>query len=160
MRLVSMGSARGLPFDPLIAFKTSVPPMKKQRADYPFEDLAGRCYGRWTVLSRNPSHERKITWLCRCSCGNEKIVHGGNLKSGRSKSCGCLNKEVAFATATARWRGRRENSIPSSDSTAAAPTASPLLAPTIPASTGRAHQPTGRGSGNFHLPSSTSGRGR
>lgn len=86
--------------------------MNKGRKEYPFAHLSDQRYGRWTVLARHISHERTIKWLCRCECGTHGIVHGGNLKSGRSKSCGCLNKEVAFATATARWRGRRKNSNP------------------------------------------------
>lgn len=32
-------------------------------------------------------------WRCKCSCGNEKIVQGGSLRSGATQSCGCLNKE-------------------------------------------------------------------
>ena len=32
-------------------------------------------------------------WRCRCDCGNEKIVVGDNLSSGKSNSCGCLKKE-------------------------------------------------------------------
>lgn len=32
----------------------------------------------------------KSQWLCRCDCGNEKIIRGDHLKSGHTKSCGCL----------------------------------------------------------------------
>jgi hypothetical protein len=31
-------------------------------------------------------------WLCQCDCGNTKIVSAGNLKSGQTKSCGCLHE--------------------------------------------------------------------
>lgn len=31
-------------------------------------------------------------WLCRCECGNEKIVFIGNLRSGVQFSCGCSRK--------------------------------------------------------------------
>lgn len=33
-------------------------------------------------------------WKCKCDCGNEHVVSGGNLKSGDVKSCGCLAHEV------------------------------------------------------------------
>ena len=33
-------------------------------------------------------------WLCKCDCGNEKIVLGSNLKNGCVKSCGCLRVDV------------------------------------------------------------------
>ena len=29
-------------------------------------------------------------WKCRCDCGNEKIVYGGHLETGHTKSCGCI----------------------------------------------------------------------
>lgn len=35
----------------------------------------------------------KHLWLCKCDCGNEKIVVADNLSSGKLKSCGCLKKE-------------------------------------------------------------------
>lgn len=36
-----------------------------------------------------------IYWLCKCNCGNEKIVHGGNLKNNQVISCGCYQKEMS-----------------------------------------------------------------
>jgi len=32
-------------------------------------------------------------WLCQCDCGNEVTVSGNNLRSGNTKSCGCLLRE-------------------------------------------------------------------
>ena len=66
-----------------------------------FEDLTGRVFGRWTVLSlyKKPrvaqSGKQQFTkWLCRCACGTEKIVQGSNMVRGVSKSCGCLRREL------------------------------------------------------------------
>lgn len=39
---------------------------------------------------------------CRCDCGNDAVVLYDNAAHGRTKSCGCLNREVAVATMTAR----------------------------------------------------------
>ena len=33
-------------------------------------------------------------WLCKCECGTEKIINGYHLRSGHTKSCGCLSKKV------------------------------------------------------------------
>ena len=33
-------------------------------------------------------------YLCQCDCGNFKIVSNHSLKSGNTKSCGCLHKEI------------------------------------------------------------------
>ena len=60
-------------------------------------DLTGQKFGRWTVLSRAEkpvgSTSSSAFWLCECECGTKKIVSGNVLKQGKSKSCGCLNKE-------------------------------------------------------------------
>lgn len=62
------------------------------------KDLTGQKFGRWTVLSRagNRVNQKSVTvmWNCKCDCGTEKPVSGNSLISGKSKSCGCLNKEI------------------------------------------------------------------
>ncbi len=39
----------------------------------------------------------RYSWksLYRCSCGTEKLMLDNNVKSGKSKSCGCLQKKAA-----------------------------------------------------------------
>lgn len=44
------------------------------------------------------SRHGKARWRCRCDCGNEVDVISSCLKSGRTLSCGCLQKEAAKAT--------------------------------------------------------------
>ena len=61
-------------------------------------DLVGRKFGRLTVLERaddyvKPDGKRDLQWLCECECGNKIITLGRSLKSGGTKSCGCLWKE-------------------------------------------------------------------
>ena len=34
-----------------------------------------------------------LHWLCKCDCGNEKIISGCSLKSNLTRSCGCLHSE-------------------------------------------------------------------
>lgn len=58
------------------------------------KDITGKKFGRLTVLGISHKGERrKYFWKCRCDCGNEIIAEGSNLKSGNTKSCGCLNTE-------------------------------------------------------------------
>lgn len=52
---------------------------------------SGQIYNRLTLLQRDVGSK----WLCRCSCGTEKIIDVFSLKANRIKSCGCLNKELA-----------------------------------------------------------------
>lgn len=58
-------------------------------------DLTGQKFGRLTVLKctgQDKHHDN--TFLCKCDCGNEKIVAGYRLKNGHTQSCGCYNREV------------------------------------------------------------------
>lgn len=58
------------------------------------EDLTGRRFGRWTVISRATEITRRPVWNCRCDCGTEKKVRGATLINGESRSCGCLQREL------------------------------------------------------------------
>ena len=40
--------------------------------------------------------------LCSCDCGNEVTVRESALRSGNTKSCGCLHREVAAETCLSR----------------------------------------------------------
>lgn len=55
------------------------------------EDLVGRRFGKLTVMERDGVNKhRQALWKCACSCGNEVTVSTSTLKSGNTKSCGCL----------------------------------------------------------------------
>ena len=59
-------------------------------------NLIGKKFNRWTVIERaSNGNANQIRWLCKCDCGNTKIVIEQSLKNGRSKSCGCFLKEEA-----------------------------------------------------------------
>jgi hypothetical protein len=62
-------------------------------------DLTGQRFGRLVALrqvaSREHGGQKFGYWLCRCDCGNETEVMTANLKKGNTKSCGCLNLELA-----------------------------------------------------------------
>lgn len=51
----------------------------------------GDRYGRLTVVAfSHINNHGKRCWLCQCDCGKTVIVVAGNLRSGATKSCGCL----------------------------------------------------------------------
>ena len=59
-------------------------------------DLTGKTFGRLTVIERakmRPGAEAH--WRCSCSCGASKVIAGHALRSGKTRSCGCFNKEWA-----------------------------------------------------------------
>lgn len=58
-------------------------------------DLTGQRFGRLMVVRyAGRSRGKKNLWLCKCDCGNEKVVAVDKLHSGNTKSCGCLQREV------------------------------------------------------------------
>lgn len=62
-------------------------------------DLSGKRFGRLLVIARvtdliSPKGKHKTQWLCRCDCGQLKVVRGDSLRGGLTLSCGCLNKEL------------------------------------------------------------------
>ena len=61
-------------------------------------DMLGKRYGRWTVIDVNKDFKigRNVAVKARCDCGTEKLVNKQSLKRGLSKSCGCLQKEIAI----------------------------------------------------------------
>jgi hypothetical protein len=64
-------------------------------------DVTGQRFGRWTVLYRIPNgHEGHTRWRVRCDCGTEKNIDSQSLKSGNSRSCGCLKTEALTAKRT------------------------------------------------------------
>ena len=52
-------------------------------------DLTGKCFGRLTVVCEAGRKHKEITWKCICDCGKTTIVPGYQLRSGKTKSCGC-----------------------------------------------------------------------
>jgi hypothetical protein len=63
---------------------------------YTRSTLVGQRFSRLVVVAeserRSASGERY--WLCRCDCGAAVEVVGTSLKSGNTKACGCLNREL------------------------------------------------------------------
>lgn len=58
-------------------------------------DLTGQRFGRLVVLERAGSDSSKnAMWRCQCDCGNITVVAGGHLRTGTSRSCGCLHRET------------------------------------------------------------------
>ncbi|QWA09513.1 hypothetical protein GTU79_19420 [Sodalis ligni] len=69
--------------------------------------IVGLVSGRLTVIKEvpqpihlKPNPQRYV--LCRCECGNERIVMLCVIKSGNRQSCGCLLKEIK----SKKYRGK------------------------------------------------------
>lgn len=58
--------------------------------------VTGQRYGRLIVLEKREVNQyNHRMYLCRCDCGKEKEYSGHRLINGHTKSCGCLNRELA-----------------------------------------------------------------
>lgn len=61
---------------------------------YKFNDLTGMTFGRLKVIEQNGrTSDRHILWKCKCECGKFTNVSSRELRSGKTKSCGCLQKD-------------------------------------------------------------------
>lgn len=61
----------------------------------PAKDMMGQKIGRLVVIARvaDPT-ALGARWLCICDCGEQTVVFGGALRSGSTRSCGCVRREV------------------------------------------------------------------
>lgn len=48
----------------------------------------GNKYGFLTVIEKTTDKNGRTAWKCKCDCGNEKIVRGSDLRTGKITSCG------------------------------------------------------------------------
>jgi len=70
----------------------------------------GTCFGSYTVTGPPVSIACNRYWPCECVCGTRRTVKGGNLRSGRSNSCGCqAGERISQAHASRAGRPRKSS---------------------------------------------------
>ena len=72
----------------------------------PANDLTGVVFGRLTAMTPVIG---KYAWECSCECGKTCVVASGNLRSGSTKSCGCLLRDTARNLRAAMGRASRKH---------------------------------------------------
>lgn len=63
---------------------------------YTSTNRVGQKFGTLTVVAPVPNTsglKENKKWLCKCECGNEKIIRVDHLIDGSTQSCGCKKKE-------------------------------------------------------------------
>jgi len=65
-------------------------------------DITGLTFNRWTVLQFVGYDDDCgcSKYICRCTCGTEREVSSLHLRSGATKSCGCLRRETTALKGT------------------------------------------------------------
>jgi hypothetical protein len=69
-------------------------------------DLRGQRFGKLIVQQLAGVRHGQKSWKCQCDCGNAADVLSGNLRSGVTKSCGCLKKDLIRIDLTGQRFGR------------------------------------------------------
>jgi 5-methylcytosine-specific restriction endonuclease McrA len=75
---------------------------------HPKRYLTGRLFTRLTVTALSHRDKWGAThWVCKCSCGNIRVINGTSLLNGHAKSCGCLQKETVSKPreSNPNWQG-------------------------------------------------------
>ena len=58
-------------------------------------NLKGKVFGRLVVKEEAERMNKSSSWKVECECGVEKQVRTEDLTSGKTKSCGCLCRDLA-----------------------------------------------------------------
>ncbi|WP_110954770.1 helix-turn-helix domain-containing protein [Anaerosinus massiliensis] len=61
--------------------------------EFRHKSLINKRFGRLKVVDFYKTENGASFYLCKCECGNEKIIRGNHLINGSVISCGCANKE-------------------------------------------------------------------
>lgn len=66
------------------------------------EKYINKKYNKLIILSiiKNDYDINKTKVLCKCDCGNEKVIYLGNVIRGLTKSCGCIRKKNGYKQGT------------------------------------------------------------
>lgn len=75
-------------------------------------DLTGQVFERLTVVERDHVKDGLVFWKCLCTCGQKILVRTKSLRSGNTKSCGCLQKQRAKEANTTHGFCTREQPHP------------------------------------------------
>lgn len=78
--------------------------------------IAGQRFGKLVALDishkETHSYGSRVFWRCRCDCGRETTLPGHKLRSGWTRSCGCLRQEMLVARTTTHGHASTENRHP------------------------------------------------
>lgn len=55
--------------------------------------MTGQKYGRLVVIGRSGTISGSPLWWCKCDCGKNAKVSTRSLRTGNTRSCGCMHSE-------------------------------------------------------------------
>lgn len=73
---------------------------------YKIADFIGRKINRLTIINEAPKHGNHYMVNCKCDCGKEFVAYLSNVRTGKSRSCGCYCSEQATLNGTKHGMSR------------------------------------------------------
>lgn len=70
-------------------------------------EISGNRFTRLLVLNRAANKGIKVTWKCLCDCGNVVYIRSADLRLGKTKSCGCLHRDIITKHGATKHGGYR-----------------------------------------------------
>lgn len=70
-------------------------------------DMTGKKFNSLTILGRGSGPGHHAHWECLCDCGSLTVADGEQIRSGKTKSCGCRVSEMATKTKTKHGHANR-----------------------------------------------------
>ncbi|MCC0724454.1 hypothetical protein [Clostridioides sp. ZZV14-6104] len=85
----------------------------KSNTQFKQNDLTNKKFGRLTAIKATNEKAKSghYIWLCQCTCGNEIEVIENSLTTGKTKSCGCLQKEATKKNIKLAIKANKEKNI-------------------------------------------------
>ena len=74
--------------------------------------LLGNTFGRLTLTFGQRHRGGHIERFCKCQCGQEGWFKASSLQSGRTRSCGCLRREMRHTIRVTHGHRRHTNTSP------------------------------------------------
>lgn len=60
------------------------------------KNIKNHRFGRLVALSPTDIRQNElVVWKCQCDCGEIVFIRGDSLRNGNTRSCGCLNRDIA-----------------------------------------------------------------
>lgn len=89
---------------------------QERASESSFKDITGQRFGKLVAIKSLYNLDNSYFWLCKCDCGNDTIVKGHDLRTGNTKSCGCMQSgaevEIANILSVNNVKFQRQKTFP------------------------------------------------
>ncbi|MCZ1090876.1 AP2/ERF family transcription factor [Clostridioides difficile] len=85
----------------------------KSNTQFKQNDLTGKKFGRLTAIKSTNKKAKSghYIWACKCDCGNKIEIIESSLTTGKTRSCGCLQKEAMRENMKLATKANKEKNI-------------------------------------------------